>query len=332
MLRASSLTPWSRSISPMVLKVLGLILLAAALLKGYQLLTEPVANRDLWSYRPFLVVQVEGELTLGLWLLSGLFPRPAWLTALACFSFFSLVTFYKGLTGAASCGCFGPVHVNPWITLTTIDLPAVVALGLFRPAAVLMPLWSLLRRQQSLRHVVTELANPLPSLPRFATTMVLGVMVLGVTAPILALNKPADIAATYEVLEPQTWVGKELPILDHIDVERRLRHGTWLVLLFYAGCPECHEAMEKYTEALTLLPPATDLLRCAFVGVPPLDQAPDLPANSPIVVGKLSRMKTWFVKTPVVVLLSNGAVVSVWEEDAPNIETILERRAALGKV
>jgi hypothetical protein len=37
-----------------VLKVLGLLLVVAAVLKGHQLLTEPVANSSIWTYRPVL--------------------------------------------------------------------------------------------------------------------------------------------------------------------------------------------------------------------------------------------------------------------------------------
>jgi hypothetical protein len=111
-----------------VLKLLGGLLFAAAVLKGWQLLTEPVSNNDIWSYRPFLILQVEFELALAIWFLSGVFKKGAWLAALTCFSVFSAVTLYRGLTGAASCGCFGSVHVSPWITLSAIDVPAVIAL------------------------------------------------------------------------------------------------------------------------------------------------------------------------------------------------------------
>jgi hypothetical protein len=38
-----------------ILKLLGILLLTAAVLKAWQLLTEPVANNDIWTYRPFLV-------------------------------------------------------------------------------------------------------------------------------------------------------------------------------------------------------------------------------------------------------------------------------------
>jgi len=121
------------------MKLLAMVLLAAVVLKGRQLLTEPVVSSSIWSSRPFLIFQVEFELALGLWFLSGLFKKAAWLAAVLCFSVFSVVTLYKGLTGAASCGCFGQVHVNPWLTLFAIDLPAVIALTMFR-TGVSLPL------------------------------------------------------------------------------------------------------------------------------------------------------------------------------------------------
>jgi len=77
-----------KAASNIVLRLLGILLLAAAVLKGWQLVTEPVANSDIWSYRPFLILTVEFELGLAIWLLSGLFKKAAWLAALACFSAF----------------------------------------------------------------------------------------------------------------------------------------------------------------------------------------------------------------------------------------------------
>jgi hypothetical protein len=62
-----------------VLRGLGLLLLTAAVLKGQELLTTPVGNMDIWSNRYFLIFQVEFELALGIWLVSGLFKRVAWL-------------------------------------------------------------------------------------------------------------------------------------------------------------------------------------------------------------------------------------------------------------
>ena len=182
-------------IHDVILKALGVLLLVAAVLKGHELLTVPVAGRDLWSWRPFLIFQVEFELALGIWLLSGVFKRLAWLAALACFGLFCCVTLYKGLTGTASCGCFGTVHVNPWITLFVIDLPAVFALNLFRPRLALAPIVSFLRKRESIRRIVHCALSPFPSPPRLAATIVLGFAILGLTTPILALNKPALVTS-----------------------------------------------------------------------------------------------------------------------------------------
>jgi hypothetical protein len=62
-------------------------------------------------------------------------------------------------------------------------------------------------------------------MPRFAVSAVFAIAVLGVSAPILALNEPPVVTSSYEVLEPETWVGKKLPILEHIDIAKKLSKG-----------------------------------------------------------------------------------------------------------
>jgi hypothetical protein len=93
---------------------LGLLLLVAAALKAHQLATQPLPERDLLSSRWVLVLWVEAEIALSLWLLSGLVRRAGWAAALVCFSLFSVVTLHKALAGETSCGCFGVVEVSPW--------------------------------------------------------------------------------------------------------------------------------------------------------------------------------------------------------------------------
>lgn len=209
------------AIGETVLKALGVLLISAALLKGHQLMTEPVANRDIWSYRPFLIFQVESELALGIWLLSRLFRRLAWLVAGFLFGLFCCFTFYKALTGAASCGCFGKVHVNPWITLAAIDLPAVATLIAFRPAITIRDLRSstatILRtlrlflriihrvggmagaRHSHFTFVLRKLVSPIPQRTLQTTAFVVAA-VLMVSTPILAVVKPAKVTSTYELL------------------------------------------------------------------------------------------------------------------------------------
>ncbi|MBW7989259.1 MAG: hypothetical protein FVQ84_04480 [Planctomycetes bacterium] len=312
--------------SNIVVKILAIVLLAAAVLKGWQLLTEPVANNDIWSYRPFLILTVEFELALAIWLLSGLFKKAAWLAGLLCFSAFSVVTLYKALTGADSCGCFGSVHINPWITLLIIDLPAVMALLIFRPGLSLPPALSFLRKQKSIKNLLKEFLAPLPSAPRFAMTAFLTISILGISAPILALNEPPQVTSSYEILEPKTWIGKELPILEHIDIAESLRKGTWLVLLYHYDCPDCGTAIPKYEQIARDLAGNEDFLRIALIAVPPYGQGP-ASENSPCTLGQLAETKEWFVTTPAVALLTDGKVTSAWEEKAPDLDTIIQQIA-----
>jgi len=304
-----------------LLKVLGILLLTGAAMKGWQLLTEPMANNDIWSYRPFLIFVIEFEIALGVWLLSGLFKKTAWLAILACFSLFSFITLYKGLSGAASCGCFGSVHVNPWITLFAVDIPAVIALVIFRPTL------SFLRKQESIAVFVQNVLAPLPSIPRFTAFFSVGIVILAVAGCVLAFNEPAKITTSYEVLEPETWVGKKLPVLEHIDIGEQLEKGNWLLLFYHYDCPDCAEAIVNYEQIARDLAGNEDFLQIALIEVPPYGQL--VSQTSPCTLGQLPGTKDWFVTTPAIVLLTNGIVKSAWEAKAPDFDTIIEKIAIL---
>jgi hypothetical protein len=291
--------------SYIVLKVLGFILLVAALLKGHELLTVPVAGKDLWSWRPFLILTVEFEFALSIWLLSGLLKKAAWLASLLCFSLFSTITLYKAVTGAASCGCFGSVRVNPWITLFAIDLPAVIALSIFRPKLSFPPVLSFRRKQESIKAVIHEFLAPIPHTGRLTLTACLVLGVLCVTTPILALNEPATITSFYEVLEPETWVSKKLPILEHIDIAETLKKGCWLVVLCHHNCPDCARAIPMYEQMARDLQGNKDFLRIALIEVPPYGQAA-ISEDSSCLLGKTNEWKERFVTTPAVLIIDNG--------------------------
>ena len=139
-----------------VLKSLGIWLLLTAYAKGWELLIEWVVDNYIWTHRPF-------ELVLGIWLLSGKSKKTAWLVTLLCFSLFSVVPLYEGITGGESCGYFGSIQTNPWITLFAFYLPAVIALLIFRPKGERLCTW--------------------PSISPFKTTVLMGLVVLCVCAP-----------------------------------------------------------------------------------------------------------------------------------------------------
>jgi hypothetical protein len=318
------------SAGDIVLKVLSLLLLTAAALKGHELLTVPVAGKDLWSWRPLLIFQVEFELALGIWLLSGLFKRLAWLAGLLCFGLCCCVTLYKGLTGAASCGCFGVVHVNPWVTLLAIDLPAVVVLILFRPLSAFAPLLLSLRRQQSIHDAAREFLTPLPSLPRSAATAVLGMAVLGLTTSVLVLNEPSTITPTYEALEPETWVGRKLPILQYVDVGGQLKSATWLILFYHQDCPDCRKVILQHERLARDWAGNERLPHIALVEVPSYGSDP-LKSSVSCTIGYLTDAQEPFVRTLTAVSTYNRTVAAAWEDRAPGFDTVLTRIAKSNK-
>jgi len=329
--------------SNILLRFLGTLFLVAAIMKAHELLTVPVANQDIWSYRPFLIFQVECELALGILLLSGLFKRLAWMATLACFGLFCCVTLYKGLTGAASCGCFGRVHVDPWITLFAVDLPVVGLLLFFRPSHILRQLqcswfqglrlvrllsrtvssvWCIPGRPVHLSLILNRLSASVVSLRSVLTSIVI-VLTMGITTPILAFNKPAPVTAEYTVLKPQTWQDKELPVLDHIDIGDQLRQGMWLVLLYHHDCPDCQDVMPEYKRIAQELGGDQGFLNVAFVELAPYEQDSSTDDRS-CVWGRMLDVKQWLVTTPVVVLLTDAQVRQVWEkETVPDFEAVL---------
>jgi hypothetical protein len=112
--------------------VLGVLLLTAASLKIAGLAIDPWSQESvLWSLR-VQVAAVEVESVLGLWLLSGWSLRTSWLLCLAFFASMAAISIYLVLEGQESCGCFGQIMVNPWLTFF-LDLGAVALLLFCRP-------------------------------------------------------------------------------------------------------------------------------------------------------------------------------------------------------
>ncbi len=206
----------------------------------------------------FLIFQVEFELALGIWLLSGLFRRAAWLAALGCFGLFCGVTLYKALAGFDSCGCFGRVQVSPWVTLLAVDVPAAALLGIFRPRLD----W---RRALSMG----QWLEPRPSGAAFSVVLLLGISAVGISSPVLILKEPPAVTSAYEILEPSEWVGRELPILEHIDIGDQLKEGNWLVVLYHYDCPSCAEVILKIEQMAREFEGNEDFMRFALIEIPP---------------------------------------------------------------
>ncbi|MFP3937907.1 MAG: MauE/DoxX family redox-associated membrane protein [Phycisphaerae bacterium] len=288
---------------------LGLVLLTAAVLKTHELATRPAKNLNILSYRWSLALLVQVQIFLGLWWVSGLYKRLAWLSAVVCFAFFTGVTIYEGLAGYESCGCFGAVKVHPWHTLV-FDLLGLAALLVFRP-------------KLSRPHPVTH------SKPRHIA--VAAVMIVGgfSAAAAIAGYEPARLEDTGEivsakngndgndrevvVLQPHDWLGKTFPLLKHIDVGDKLRSGQWEVILYHYTCPTCREEIERIEQLAQMRGGWSEAGGVAVVSIPPHAPAGEeiVPDDTACLRGKLSDEHDWFVSTPVMLTLTDGVVTEV---------------------
>ncbi len=165
----------------------GAFLIVAAIMKVHQMLTQYVSDEPLWESWHFFLAAIPLEFGLGVWLVSGLFKKAGWLLGTLTFAFFIVITAHKAVTGQTSCGCFGTVEVNPWVTLLAIDIPIFLLLVIFRPKdeKLLPPPWP---------HGFHCLAVAIPAC-----------LIMGAMVPTMYFNK-------VEKIDPKDWATSKLPV------------------------------------------------------------------------------------------------------------------------
>ena len=286
-------------------------MLAASALKVHQLITEPIISKGFWESWEFFLIQIPLEMGLGIWLICGLFRKAGWLLGLIAFVGFIGVTLFKGLSGEESCGCFGVIKVNPWITLTAIDIPIFLLLAIFRPKGEKL------------------LPPPWPSLAHFLTIAIPTFILLPTVEYILITNKQAKP-------DVENWVSNQAeqnqwPMLDDINIKQQLQIGLWVVLLYHYDCPDCAKAIPEYEKMYKSLKGNENAINFAFIEMPPYGNEKQqlISPESEITRGRLSDKKKWFYQTPVVVVLDNGKALKGWEGKAPGLDELLN--AAFGQ-
>lgn len=181
-----------KKINVAVMTLAGLLLVAAAILKAHEVLNVYFFSwheKGIWNSWEMMLVQIPAEFALGVWMVSGLFRKAAWLAGAAAYCFFIAVTLRLALMGAESCGCFGQVHVNPWVTLFSIDIPFAVLLLIFRPRGhkLLPPPWP------NVAHAIAV------AIPIFAALLL--------TAPMLVAFRPV-----FNQPAPDDWTSPAPPV------------------------------------------------------------------------------------------------------------------------
>jgi len=275
--------------------VVGLILVFAATLKAAQLFTDPVTALATDHAHWLVPLHVGLEFGIGLLILSGLYWQQLRWLALLLFTIFAAYSLHLALGGAASCGCFGPVKLHPrW----TFMLDLAVVFGLL--ATIYL----------GDRRASDQASSPRygHSYYRVVVASIAAISLIGTALLVRHIDgrtaQAGDLLMTageLVILEPETWVGKPLPIADAIDLD--LTHGDWIVLLHRHDCPDCQAAVPRYEELARWEP-------VALVEVPPYEDH-DASTTGAAHRARLTNDREWFVQTPVELRLQDGVVLAV---------------------
>ena len=352
-----------RMLNKLVMILAGGLLIVASILKMHELLNVYIPSwreHGIWESWEFLLVQIPAEFALGVWMVSGLFRKAGWLVGTLAYVFFVGVTFYKGISGAESCGCFGRIEVNPWITLFAIDIPFAMLLLIFRPRGekLLPPPWP------SVGHAIAT------AIPVFAALIFVSPLLVAlrpefikpedwqpidpvaikpappqsVTPPPVEPTAPNEPAPT-EPTPPQpmpvvvtpsepkptpapvtTPAAPLWPWLEYIDIDEQLKKGLVIVYLYHHDCSTCAASVpqyEAYSKEMASM--GDDAFTIAYIAIPPYGKGP-VPDDTRCLHGKLSDKQKWAISSPLVVALLDGSVVKQWPQgSAPEPDQLLDQ-------
>jgi hypothetical protein len=129
------------------------------------------------------------------------------------------------------------------------------------------------------------------------------------------------------VLRPKTWMMHTLPLLRHIDIGNKIAKGKWIVLLYRADCDRCATALPQFQEMASNLKDNMLPVQAACVNIAPATSTPREGSAFAATAtwGCLAAGRTWFVKTPCILLLYDGQVIDVNEGSMPDLDHCLEK-------
>jgi hypothetical protein len=225
------------------------------------------------------------------------------LATISLFLVFSSVSFYKTISGATSCGCFGNVEIPPLYT-AIFDTFVISLLIVFRPrtpwfhSVVDAKYWSDVKYQISNYFLIVI---PLGSFVFWQVTQV-------------NISKLEEIGQLLEQgsvvrLEPRRWLNKEFPLRDYCDIGKKITDGHWIVLLRRTGCIECQDAKPFIVKLVKAKNCPLAVLEMNVGGNNPDFEKVDF------ITGFLNREMSWFAETPIVMELENGIVKQVLIRD-----------------
>ncbi|AQQ09353.1 hypothetical protein L21SP3_01157 [Sedimentisphaera cyanobacteriorum] len=288
-------------LSEITLWLTSAVLIFSAATKFKMVLSEPIVPANIFEAREFVIVQTVLITGLAIWLVCGIFRKAGWLLAVIAFIVFTLDSLYKGLSGAASCGCFGGVTVNPWITVFAINLPVLILLTLFRPQGekLLPPPWP------NARHLVS-------------TALPTALLIASVSWTMVHFEPPAE-TEDYLYVEEEKWEGEYFEYLYDISIADQLAEGLSIMLFYHNDCPNCREAIPVYEEFNQVMQASGQDVKVAFIHLPSQgSSAPDpVPQDTTCLTGEIVNQRQWLTATPLVIVTEDGTVLEVWENEVP---------------
>ena len=220
--------------------------------------------------------------------------------------------------GASSCGCFGGVEVNPWVTLVT-DI------------TFLLGLLVLGRREPRL-----ALTRNLPTsrvLVAGAWSLLSVIVAFGPSAPAPTVDgDPVETGSGVGVALPadgyympqyQDWIGRSFRELDLAQWAKNLPDdleiGQQYIIFYRKDCEHCHELMELHFSG-SLKHSTTAIAVPERHGFPTENLQPF--ECTECRVAELPAGIDWFLQTPVLVRLVDGVVECAAEVDATTPECL----------
>jgi len=247
------------------------------------------------AFKSFWWILITIEFLFAIALSGGIRGRWIQLSGACLFGSFVCYLVYTIVHGSDTCGCFGTVGVRP-IAMLTVDCVSIPAI------------WSATRLRVSI-----DRARPVM---RIAAFRMMATIIIGLICA-RAVERydygPAastlDLTHAYVSVDPVTWIGKPLPVSREIDIGSALNKGEWQVVFYHHDCDHCRRFIASLANDSHRINRHS---RLALVEVPPYGSGTEITSMGiPIPLhGHLDSRWTWFIRTPVVVRLVEGRVMS----------------------
>jgi len=218
------------------------------------------------------------------------------------------------MLGASSCGCFGAIKVNPWVTLV-MDVTfflGLLFLGRREPRLALGP------SLPTSRVIVVGIWSLASVVAAFAISTD-----VPAASSVVAGDIPALPADGYYLPAYDEWLGQPFRELEiaawTIGLAENLDVGQQFVIFFRKDCEHCHELMEVYFSG-PLDWPTTAIAVPERDGWPTENLQP-FPCQE-CRAAELPAGIDWFLQTPVLVRLMDGLVECAAEVDPMSPECL----------